>query len=63
MEIRDLQNKFSEASEYFSYHAQTYLASSPCDEDTKAALDEIAHLAFDAIAATQNALIEYLEDK
>lgn len=63
MNITDLQNKFTEASDFFSFSVQTYLATCPCDMDTRAALDEIAHQAFNAIAATQNALIEYLEEK
>ena len=63
MNISDLENKFSEASEHFALTVQAYLASCPCDEDTKYALDHISHLAFEAIAVTQNAIIDYLESK
>lgn len=63
LRIEELQGRFTEAAESFSFSVQTYLSVCHCDEDTKAALDEIARQAFHAIVGTQNALIEYLEEK
>lgn len=63
MNISDLQNKFTEASEHYSFAVQTYLGTCACDADTKYALDEISRQMFYALIETQNALIEYLKEK
>lgn len=63
MNISDLQNKFTDVSEHFSFTVQAYLGTCQCDPDTKYALDEISKQAFYALTETQNALIEYLKEK
>lgn len=61
MTLNELQNKLTEVNEAYSFAAQTYLATSQCDPDTRNALDEIARQTFYAIVETQNAILEYLK--
>lgn len=61
MTLNELQNKLTDVNEAYSFAAQTYLATSQCDPDTRNALDEIARQTFYAIVETQNAILEYLK--
>ena len=63
MNINELNTRFASIATDLGASIQTYLASCPCDEDTKYALDEISHRYFEALALTQNAIIDYLEKK
>lgn len=60
MHIAKLQDDFITANNRYSAELENILLNCSCDDETKGTILEIAKLSFDAIAETQDAIIEYL---
>ncbi len=60
MSISKLQDEFVAVNKRYSDELNNILLNCSCDAETKGTILEIAKLSFDAIAETQDAIIEYL---